>query len=157
MSPWLRRGVLWALAGSAALVAVWAGIWPESFYNSFPGLGRVWVRPEGPYSEHLIRDLGSLSAALAVVTVAAAIRPAAAGWDRALAVAWLVYGVPHLAFHASHRSSLALLDQCISLAALTAQVALATLLLLPPKAREATSGLVWSHAVRPPRGVQPDR
>ena len=45
---------------------------PKSFYEDFPGAGRVWVAVDGPYNEHLVRDVGSLNLALAFVAVAGA-------------------------------------------------------------------------------------
>ena len=35
------------------------------FYDDFPGLGRSWVAADGPYNEHLVRDVGALNLALA--------------------------------------------------------------------------------------------
>jgi hypothetical protein len=72
-----RRSARWLavalvlLAGVASLVGVWAQFFPQSFYTSFPnGRGR-WVAVDGPYNEHLVRDVGGLNLALAVVTVVA--------------------------------------------------------------------------------------
>ena len=36
---------------------------PRSFYDDFP-LGRGWVAMDGPYNQHLVRDVGSLNLAL---------------------------------------------------------------------------------------------
>jgi hypothetical protein len=90
--------------GLLAVLALYQGIWaqlaPRSFFDSFPG-GMGWVATEGPFNEHLVRDVGGLVNGLAVVALVAA-------WtlSRTLAVAgalaWLVYGVPHLAFHVAH-------------------------------------------------------
>jgi hypothetical protein len=41
--------------------------------RDFPGAGRSWVAPDGPFNEHLARDVGVLNLALAVVTIAAAV------------------------------------------------------------------------------------
>src|SRR4029079_10281663 len=57
------------------LVGVWAAIAPQSFYDSFPGGGHAWVSADGPYNEHLVRDVGTLYLALAAVMVAALVRP----------------------------------------------------------------------------------
>ena len=37
---------------------------PAAFYDDFPGLGRMWVAPDGPYNQHLVRDVGELNLAL---------------------------------------------------------------------------------------------
>jgi hypothetical protein len=95
MSSRGRQVVLAALALQAAFVGVWTSILPSPFYAGFPGFSREWVRFEGPYSEHLVPDLGTLSLALAVVTAAAAFQVRGSVSDRVLAVTWLVYSVPH--------------------------------------------------------------
>ena len=63
-----------------------------------------WIAAEGPYNEHLVRDIGGLVNGLSVVAIVAA-------WSlsRPLLVAnalgWLVYGLPHLGFHLVTRST----------------------------------------------------
>ena len=66
-----RRLALGILAAAALVVGAWAQFAPASFYTSFPG-GRGWVAVDGPYNEHLIRDIGGLNLALAVMALAAA-------------------------------------------------------------------------------------
>jgi hypothetical protein len=137
MNDQTRKVILWALGAQAAVVGFWAALLPGAFYAGFPGLGRNWVRPEGPYSEHLVRDVGTLSAALAVVTAATALTSAPRAMVRAVAAGWLVYAVPHLAYHAAHRRNLPVVDQWISLVLLALQVLLPILLLLPMSQRVA--------------------
>lgn len=87
------------------------------FYDDFPGGGRSWIAPDGPFNEHLVRDVGVLNLALAVVTIGAAVwltRPLV----RATACSWLAYSVPHLVYHVLHRGTLAPSDQVSSLAGL---------------------------------------
>jgi hypothetical protein len=99
------------------LIGVWAAFFPRGFYDDFPGAGRTWVAPDGPFNEHLVRDVGVLNLSLAVVTIAAAIwltRPLV----RATAVAWLVYGIPHLVYHVRHRSPFDTDDQVSIIASL---------------------------------------
>jgi hypothetical protein len=86
------------LALSSFPLGVWAVAAPRSFYDDFPGFGRHWVSPDGPYNEHLVRDFGGLNLALAVVSVCAVIwlaRPMVIG----AALAWLASSVPHLLYH----------------------------------------------------------
>ena len=45
---------------------------PRSFYDDFP-IGRGWVAMDGPYNQHLVRDVGSLNLALVVLVFAALI------------------------------------------------------------------------------------
>jgi hypothetical protein len=90
------------LVVSGTFVGFWALLAPHSFYVSFPGLGYAWVADAGPYDEHLVRDVGALYLALCAVTLVSLLRPRAARpWVAGLA--WLVFGLPHLAFHAAHR------------------------------------------------------
>jgi hypothetical protein len=95
------RVLLAALSVSALVVGVWAASAPRSFYDSFPGFGNTWVSPDGPYNQHLVRDVGELNLALAILTVAAAIVLSSA-LVRTAAVAWIVSGGLHLAYHAGH-------------------------------------------------------
>nr|AGS49532.1 hypothetical protein [uncultured bacterium esnapd8] len=50
-------------------MGVWAAVLPVSFYNDFRLPGRRWVSALGPYSEHLIRDVGGLYLALLVLSI----------------------------------------------------------------------------------------
>ena len=89
---------LGVLAVSSLPLGAWAVIAQRSFYDDFPGFGRHWVSPDGPYNEHLLRDFGGLNLALGVFTVCAAIwllRPMVV----AAALAWLASSVPHLLYH----------------------------------------------------------
>ena len=97
------RVLLGVLTVSATTVGVWAAFAPRSFYDDFPGLGQIWVAVDGPYNEHLVRDVGSLNLALAVVSLTALITLARSAVV-ASALAWLVYGVPHFVYHARHLS-----------------------------------------------------
>ena len=97
----LRQVALIVIAFSTLLVGVWATVAPRSFYDDFPGMGRVWVSVDGPYNEHLVRDVGSLNLALAFVAVLALITGSTLV-ARAAGGAALVYGVPHLLYHALH-------------------------------------------------------
>ena len=94
----LARVIIVVLGLVGLEVGIWATFFPTSFYEDFPGSGRVWVSVDGPYNEHLIRDVGSLNLALAAVTLIAAVTLSV--WAiRAAAVAWIVYGLPHLVYH----------------------------------------------------------
>jgi hypothetical protein len=116
-----------------AVVAVQLGLWatfaPRSFYDDYPGFGREWVRVDGPYNEHLVRDFGALNLALAVVTIAALVtfgRPLVI----ATAVAWLAWGVPHLVYHLRHLDLYSTEDQVLNVFALAALPVLAVVVLV---------------------------
>jgi hypothetical protein len=95
------RVLLGVLTASAATVGAWAAFAPRSFYDDFPGLGQMWVAVDGPYNEHLVRDVGALNLALAVVTVCALVT-LGRSTIVASALAWLAYGLPHFVYHARH-------------------------------------------------------
>ena len=97
----VARVGLGSLAALEAMVGMWALLAPMSFYRSFPVPGHAWVSLLPPYNEHLTRDVGELSLALAVLLVAAA----ATGQRLLSAVAIIataVYAVPHAVYHALH-------------------------------------------------------
>ena len=111
------RVALVVLAASSAVVGVWAQAFPRSFYDDFPGLGRVWVAVDGPFNEHLVRDVGGLNLGLAFVAALALVTasPLAA---RAAGGAALIYGVPHLTYHALNTEGFATTDVAAMLASL---------------------------------------
>jgi len=113
----LVRLALVVLAVSSALVGLWAQAFPRSFYDDFPGLGRVWVAVDGPFNEHLVRDVGGLNLGLAFVAALALItaNPVAA---RAAGGAALIYGVPHLTYHALNTEGFATTDVAAMLVSL---------------------------------------
>jgi hypothetical protein len=95
----LRQVALVVLVGSSAVVGLWASAAPRSFYDEFPGAGRMWVAIDGPYNEHLVRDVGGLNLGLAFVAVLALVTGSVLV-ARAAGGAGLLYGVPHLTYHA---------------------------------------------------------
>jgi hypothetical protein len=100
-----------------ALVGIWATLLPRSFYDTFPGLGRHWIDVDGPYNEHLVRDVGHLELAVAFVLVAAIVL----GTRRLLqigAIAALISGLPHVTYHALNRDGYDTLDQVASISGL---------------------------------------
>lgn len=120
------------LALQAAVVGWWALLAPRSFYDDFPGFGRHWVSLDGPYSEHLVRDVGSLFLALLVVTAAAWAAAAHRGPGRLVGLAWLAYAVPHLAYHYVHLDVFEPVDRVLNVILLAVTVLLPAHLLLAP-------------------------
>jgi hypothetical protein len=125
----LTRIGLVLLGIPAVIVGVWAAFTPRSFYADFPGFGRMWVAPAGAYDEHLVRDVGSLYLAMAIVTFAAAITLALV-MTRWVLVAWLVQGALHLVYHARHLDPFSGGDQVAMMASLALVPILAGGLLL---------------------------
>ncbi len=86
---------------SSAFVGIWALFFPDAFYTNFPGFGMHWIRADGAFNEHLIRDVGSLNLGLAIATTYALTskNPAAA---IASALVGVVFSVPHFLYHFQH-------------------------------------------------------
>lgn len=126
----LRRILLWATAAIGAVVGLWAAVWPATFYVAFPGLGRVWISVDGPFNEHLIRDVGALYLALAAASIAAAFtrRPES---GRVVGVAWTVFGLPHLIYHTMQFGEMPLIDVIGNIIGLGGSLLLGILLMLP--------------------------
>jgi hypothetical protein len=125
-----------ALVGSAALgafVGGWAYGAPDSFYRSFPGVLGHWVDLDGPFNEHLIRDVGGLYLALTAASVAGLIRRSRAG-DRLVGIAWAVFGALHLGYHLSHFAGFSAADVAGATVSLTVSMLLGVLLLIPERA-----------------------
>lgn len=116
------------LTASAGYVGGWAAPFPRSFYDSFPGLNRTWVGGDGPYNEHLVRDVGALYLALGVAGVLALV------WRERrvtmlVGAAWTVFSAPHLAYHLQHLGRFDTVDLVGNVVALGGTLVLALVLL----------------------------
>ncbi|MDH4170570.1 MAG: hypothetical protein OEW42_13375 [Acidimicrobiia bacterium] len=133
----LFRVGLGALALVSLQIGAWALLAPQSFYDDYPGLGRTWVSVDGPYNEHLVRDVGALNLALVVLLVAAAVtlsRPLVI----TAAAATLAWGAPHLIYHLAHTDDLDASDVVASLGGLALFVAIPIVLIaLTPRLEPA--------------------
>lgn len=137
------------LAVSAAVVGGWALLAPRSFYDDFPGGGRHWVSADGPYNEHLVRDVGSLNLALALVLAAAAITMSVVVVRTAM-LASLVNAAPHFLYHALHLDTLDTADAVGNVISLGLAVALPVLVLvLVARDRNGSRGLSAATAAEP--------
>jgi hypothetical protein len=145
----VQRILLVVLAITIAPVAIWASFAPRSFYADFPGGGRAWVAVDGPYNEHLVRDVGALDLALLVLAVYALVslaRPLV----RATALAYLVSGALHLAYHLRHLDLYDTGDQIANAVGLAVTPVVALVLLgatmRPSTAPSSTSTMSGSEA-----------
>jgi hypothetical protein len=136
MAERVMRAALALLALTGLVTGLWATLSPRSFYDGFPGAGREWVAADGPYNEHLVRDFGSLNVALAVVSVVALVTLARAAVTAA-ALAWIVYGVPHLVYHARHLDVYGTGDQIGTITALVLALVLPVVVLVADRRRSA--------------------
>jgi hypothetical protein len=137
MSTRAETIALGILTASALYVGGWAAPFPRSFYDSFPGLGRTWVSIDGPYNEHLVRDVGAFYLALALVGVLALM------WRERhvtllVAAAWAMFSGPHLAYHLVHVDELESLDAVGQSASLAVTLLLAVYLLVAVGRRKET-------------------
>src|SRR4029450_2365437 len=138
MTERVTRAMLVALAVVGVVTGLWAAPPPRGFYDHFPGGGRSWVSADGPYNEHLVRGFGALNLALAAVTIVALVtlaRPAVV----AAALAWLVFGVLHLVYHARHLDVYDTGDKVGTMVALAVGVALPLVVLVAVLPRRRTT------------------
>lgn len=134
----VRLGLLFLLSVSLA-VGPWAQFAPVSFWEGFP-FGRDWVSEEGPYNEHLIRDVGGLQLGMAVVLLAALLRP-----TRLLvlvaALASVAWQAPHVVYHLLHVDDLpTLADRVTQSVALITALAVTVALLVAALRRDGSDG-----------------
>ncbi|MGO4301511.1 hypothetical protein [Leifsonia sp. RAF41] len=129
----LRRTLLGLGVALGAFVGGWAFFAPDAFYSSFPGLGMHWIDVDGPFNQHLIRDVGALYLGLGAASLGAALsRSAQPG--RIVGLAWAVFGVLHFGYHASHLEG-SVGDRVGTLVSLGLSALLGLALLLPSRAR----------------------
>lgn len=130
MTTSTRRLALWTLSALAGVIGAWALFFPASFYDDFPGFGLLWISVDGPFNEHLIRDVGAFYLALTAAGIAVALSRTLEG-TRAMGIAWVVFSVPHLVYHLDHLHLADPLDAGLQAAALVLTLALTGPLLLP--------------------------
>jgi nucleoside-diphosphate-sugar epimerase len=132
--PAIVRLGLWAMALFSLLAGIQQQFAPRFFYDNFPGFGMHWVNVDGPYNEHLMRDLGGANLALAGVILFAIVQPTA-GLVRAVAASVLVAQVPHFVYHAAHLGVLpTTLDRVLQTLSLALTLAIPLLVLLSARA-----------------------
>lgn len=134
----MRRVALVVLAANGMFVGLWALAAPRSFYDDFPGAGRVWVAVDGPYNQHLVRDVGALNLALAFVAVLALVTGSVLVAQAAGGAA-LIYGVPHLLYHATHLSPFDTTDAVGVIVGLALAVVAGVVAVLPAASPEPTA------------------
>jgi hypothetical protein len=92
---------LWIMGLFGLYTGIQQQFLPRVFYDQFPGFGMTWVSPDGPFNEHLMRDLGGANLALTFLVFLAIARPTAY-LVRGVAIATLIAQVPHFVYHALH-------------------------------------------------------
>ena len=129
----MRKVQFAALALSAVLalfVGVWAYVFPQSFYDVFPGIPGPWVSVEAPFNEHLVRDVGGMYLALAAASIAGLIWRSPVAY-RLLGIAWTVFGALHFLYHVLHLDHMTPVDAVGEVISLLVSLLLGVILLLP--------------------------
>lgn len=141
----LLRAGLAVLALAAAIQGVWMYLAPRSFYDDVPT-----VSASGPFSQHLMSDIGGLNLAMAVVLACAA-----AWLDRRLArvalAAYIVYALSHLLFHLTHLDHLTPASETALVTGLLLLPAIAIALLFLTTQAAPVARSPYVHSRRPPR------
>ena len=126
-------GVL-LLTLSVAYPGIWALFSPRSFFLHFPGFGQEWTRAFPPYSEHLVRDVGSFFFAFAVLLGGAAVS-AERRLIRFSLLGYLVFSIPHLIWHSQHATGASSVDKWGPVVALALGVVLSLAILVALRRR----------------------
>lgn len=140
-----RRVLLGSLVVLGLYVGVWAAFRPASFHASFPGPFSAWISMDGPYDEHLIRDVGTFNLGLAAAS-GLAMRYRDAGPATVVGLAWVVYSVPHLGYHLQHLDHLGVVDVVAQVVSLSSTFVLALPLVLarPAATRRTQEVSPWN-------------
>lgn len=99
----LLKSALAYLAVVGIVVGIWALGFPTDFYNAFPGCGRTWVSLDGPYNEHLVRDVGGFYIGTGVLAAFGFFRPAMVH-PLVVGLSTFSFNLPHLIYHYSKLS-----------------------------------------------------
>lgn len=131
MNTLLRRAILGATSLLGLFSGGWAAFAPQSFYDSFPGfVFGPWVAVDGPFNEHLVRDVGAFYLAFAAAGIFALLQSTALA-GRVVGIAWLVFSVPHFAYHLLNLEGFSTLDAVGQVVGLGSTIVLAVPLILP--------------------------
>ncbi len=136
------RVALVALAIGNGATGLLARLDPQVFYDDFP-FGRSWVAADGPYNEHLVTDFGAALLAIAALCLVGVWRPSR---DLVIgaAVANIVLGGFHIAYHAGVAELLSTTDNILSFTSIGLGIVLGLLLL--PLSRRLPSPQDWKSS-----------
>lgn len=133
---WLGQAAVAVAQGTTSL---WTAIAPGNFFHSYPSASAPWLTALGPYNEHLTFDFGVASLGLALLMLAAAVKPTAER-VRLACSCFCAWSVPHLIYHVTHIEHLPEPKRWKNAFALTLSVAIPLILLVaswffPPRER----------------------
>ena len=112
MNLMIRVALLFLLFNALG-VGAWSLLAPASFYQDFPNFSWAWVSVDGPYNEHLIRDVGGLQLGIAVLVLLALLKPSPT-LLQAVALVTLAVQLPHNLYHLLHIAVLPDLTQQVA-------------------------------------------
>jgi hypothetical protein len=115
----VRRLALALLCATGLFVGIWAVVFPRGFYEAFPGFGFAWVSPDGPYNEHLVRDVGALNLGTGILAGLALVRTASVS-PFTVGLVTLAYNLPHFIYHLTKLALFGPIDQVAEMIALGA-------------------------------------
>jgi hypothetical protein len=142
------------LAAAQAVVGGWAAGDPSGFYARFPAEGHGWVALFPPYNEHLVRDVGTLSLAVTVLLAVAAVTCCRL-LVRTAVPAFLVYALPHTAFHGLHLDGFPAADARAQMAGFAIQLLLAGAAWTATTRRARASGYPSGSGPTPTDPIRP--
>jgi hypothetical protein len=131
------RGVRAGLALFAVVetaLGLWTSVLPRSFYDVVPGVDML------PYNEHLLRDYGFMNLALALVFWVALAHSREMWMTRTAFGAYLLFAVPHFAYHVSHLDGLDTGELLFIVIGLSLSVLIPALLLMVTSLSRRTKG-----------------
>ena len=135
----VRRVLLAVLLLAALSLGIWTYPMPRNWYDTFPGFGLRWIVPTGPYNEHLVKDIGAMYLALAVLTAGALWFAASDATVRITAAAWTTFNVLHLWYHVSTLQMYDGRDKVLVVTSLAILSLVSAALLFPLSRRERRS------------------
>lgn len=121
------RVALVALAIGNGATGLMARLDPQAFFDDFP-FGRGWVAADGPYNEHLVTDFGAGLVAIAALCLVGVWWPTREVVVAA-AVANIVLGGFHIAYHAGVTDLLSTRDNVLSFISIGLGILLGLMLL----------------------------
>jgi hypothetical protein len=134
----LIRVTMVLLAIPQGFAGAWALVDPKGWYENFPGAGREWLPPFGPYNEHFAVDAGAGLFATSVLLILAAVILERRVVQVALA-GWLAFAIPHTTYHMLNLDKLDTGDAIANVITLSATVLLPLLLLWMTREQEVAT------------------
>lgn len=135
---WVPVTALVALSMIGLIVGVWAYVFPRGFYDLFPTVVGSWINQDGPYNQHLIRDVGAMYLALGLASLGGLVWRSAQTL-RLLGLTWTTFGLLHFSYHLTHLHGMTTTDAIGNVVGLGLCLLLGVAIVLPiRKQKEAT-------------------